>query len=290
MRARVLQVAFISLVHFSLCQQHALTLAPIRAGPLRGRHGHHSQVPQADVVRQLLESYLSSFQRWLCEWRIAIRFSKNYAMIFARPGLLFIGPRSVTLLWEPIQWVDILLSRVTLDIRLIWSSHIDRFRKRTAQWMGLLGPILNMRSELSIMNGILRIYWDLEQKYFQTKLLKFLLVWDIMNWFKSWRYYPYLLWDIETRDTWTILEQACYEQITALVEFGIIQNVNRTIHEMVTSKIVKCPFLVVLSDKKCELYFFSQCWRHNRLNSFGAKMTAGYASVGPWWWMHLFCG
>lgn len=35
----------------------------------------------------------------------------------------------------------------------------------------------------------------------------------------------YLLRDAETRDIWTILEQACDELITALVEFGTIQNV-----------------------------------------------------------------
>jgi len=37
----------------SVCQRHALTLAPRLVGPLRGRHGHHSNVPQADAARQL---------------------------------------------------------------------------------------------------------------------------------------------------------------------------------------------------------------------------------------------
>ena len=36
----------------SVCR-HAFTLAPRRAGPLRGRHGHHSHVPQADAACQL---------------------------------------------------------------------------------------------------------------------------------------------------------------------------------------------------------------------------------------------
>jgi len=37
----------------SVCQRHAPTLAPRRVGPLRGRHGHHSHVPQADAAYQL---------------------------------------------------------------------------------------------------------------------------------------------------------------------------------------------------------------------------------------------
>ena len=37
----------------SVCQRHVLTLAPLRVSPLRGWHGHHSHVPQADAARQL---------------------------------------------------------------------------------------------------------------------------------------------------------------------------------------------------------------------------------------------
>ena len=37
----------------SVCQPHALTLASRRVTSLRGRHGHHSHVPQVDVARQL---------------------------------------------------------------------------------------------------------------------------------------------------------------------------------------------------------------------------------------------
>jgi len=36
-----------------VCQRHAFTLAPRRAGPLRERHGHHSHVLQSDAACQL---------------------------------------------------------------------------------------------------------------------------------------------------------------------------------------------------------------------------------------------
>jgi len=53
-----------------------------------------------------LESYLNNLQRRLSEWRITINVSKSTAIIFARAGRRFIQPRPVTLLGEPIEWVD----------------------------------------------------------------------------------------------------------------------------------------------------------------------------------------
>jgi hypothetical protein len=37
----------------SVCQRHSLNLAPCRVSPLRGRHGQHSHVSQADGPGQL---------------------------------------------------------------------------------------------------------------------------------------------------------------------------------------------------------------------------------------------
>ena len=103
-----------------------------------------------------LQAYLSHLERWLTEWRIAINVSKSSAIIFARAGRRFIQPRSVTLFGEPINWVDtVRYLGVTLDKRLTWSPHIEQVSRRTAQRMGLLGPLLNRRSDLSIRNGVL---------------------------------------------------------------------------------------------------------------------------------------
>ena len=43
----------ISSLLFSLCQRHALTIAPRRVSPLSVRHGNHTHVPQADAPGQL---------------------------------------------------------------------------------------------------------------------------------------------------------------------------------------------------------------------------------------------
>jgi len=103
-----------------------------------------------------LESYLNDLQRWLSEWRIAINVSKSTAIIFARAGRRFIQPGSVTLFGEPIEWVDTTrYLGVTLDTRLTWSPYIDQIRKRTAQRMGILGPLLSRKSDISVRNGVL---------------------------------------------------------------------------------------------------------------------------------------
>jgi hypothetical protein len=103
-----------------------------------------------------LESYLNDLQWWLSEWRIAINVSKSSAIIFARAGQRFIQPRPVTLFREPIQWVETTrYLGVTLDKRLTWSPHIDQVRKKTVQRMGMLGPLLNRKSDLSFRNGVL---------------------------------------------------------------------------------------------------------------------------------------
>jgi len=102
-----------------------------------------------------LESYLNDLQRWLSEWRIAINVSKSTAIIFALAGRRFIQPRPVTLLGEPIQWFDTTrYLGVTLDKRLNW-SHIHQTRKKTAQRMGILGPLLNRKGDPSVRNGVL---------------------------------------------------------------------------------------------------------------------------------------
>ena len=65
-------------------------------------------------------------------------------------------PRPVKLFGEPTHWVyTTLFLGVTLDTRLTRSPHIDQVRRKTAQKMGMLGPLLNRRSDLSIRNGVL---------------------------------------------------------------------------------------------------------------------------------------
>jgi hypothetical protein len=110
---------------------------------------------KATLLVRYLEPYLNDLQRWMSERRIAINVSKRTAIIFARAGRRFIQPRPVTLFGEPIQWVDTTrYVGVTLDKRLTWSPHIDQIRKKTAQRMGMLGLLLNRKSDLSVRKGV----------------------------------------------------------------------------------------------------------------------------------------
>ena len=103
-----------------------------------------------------LETYLNYLQQCLSEWRIAINVPMSNALIFARAGRRFTQPRPVMLFGEPIQFVDTArYLGVTLYSRLTWSSHIDQVRRRTAQRMGVLGSLLNSKSDLSVRNGFL---------------------------------------------------------------------------------------------------------------------------------------
>jgi len=107
------------------------------------------------LLVRYLESYLNDLQRWLSEWRFAINVSKSTAIIFARAGRRFIQPGPVTLRGTNRMGRQNSLSGVTLDTRLTWSLNINQVRKRTAKRMGMLGPLLNRKSDLSVRNGIL---------------------------------------------------------------------------------------------------------------------------------------
>ena len=65
-----------------------------------------------------------------------------------RAGRRFIRPRLVTPFGEPIQWVDTTgYLGVTLNTRLTCSPH--------SIGLGMLGPLLNKKSDLSVRNGVL---------------------------------------------------------------------------------------------------------------------------------------
>jgi len=44
---------------------------------------------------------------------------------------------------------------VSIDTRVTWSPHIDKIRKRTAQKMCMLCPLLNKKRYISVRNGVL---------------------------------------------------------------------------------------------------------------------------------------
>jgi hypothetical protein len=107
---------------------------------------------QPALLVKHLETYLSDLEQWLREWRIAINVSKSTTMLFAKAGRHI--PNS-SIFGEPIHLVNTArYLGVTLDIWPTWSTHIEQARKKVAQRLGVLGPLLN-RNGLSIRNGVL---------------------------------------------------------------------------------------------------------------------------------------
>jgi hypothetical protein len=76
----------------------------------------------------------------------SVNVSKSTAKLFAKTTRRVQSPRPPQLFGEPIQWVETArYLGVTLDTLLTWS----------ARRLGLLSPLLNSRSGLSLRNGVL---------------------------------------------------------------------------------------------------------------------------------------
>jgi hypothetical protein len=64
--------------------------------------------------------------------------------------------RAVQFLGEPIQWVETArYLGVTPDTQLTWSAQVNQVGKKAAQRLGVIGPLLNRRSGLSVGNCVL---------------------------------------------------------------------------------------------------------------------------------------
>jgi hypothetical protein len=159
MRAEVAQDGLMSLVLFSLYANDMPSPSPSQHVELALYADDTAIIATSrkpTLLVSYLESYLNDLQRWLTERRNAINVSESTAIIFARAGRRLIQPRPVTLFGEPVECVDTTrYLGVTLDTRLNWSPHIDQVRKRAAQRLGMLGPLLNRKSDLSVRNGVL---------------------------------------------------------------------------------------------------------------------------------------
>jgi hypothetical protein len=108
------------------------------------------------LVVGYLEAYFGRLERWIRDWRIAINVSKSTTVLFVKAARRIQKPRAVQFLEEPIQCVETArYLRVTLHTQLTVSSHANQVGKKAAQGLGVLGPLFNRRSGLSVRNGVL---------------------------------------------------------------------------------------------------------------------------------------
>jgi hypothetical protein len=103
-----------------------------------------------------LQASLSRRERFLWDWRIAINVSKSTAVLFVKATRRIQKPRAVQFLGESIKLVETArYLGVTVDTQLTWSTHINRVGKKAAQRFGVLRPLPNRRSGLSVRNDVL---------------------------------------------------------------------------------------------------------------------------------------
>jgi hypothetical protein len=108
------------------------------------------------LLVKYLETYLNRLKLWLWDWKIGVNVSKSTTVLFAKTTRCVQRPRLPQLFGEPIQWIETArYLGVTLDTWLTCSAHVNQIWKKVAQRLGLLSPILNRRSGLSIRNGML---------------------------------------------------------------------------------------------------------------------------------------
>jgi hypothetical protein len=108
------------------------------------------------LLIRYLETYLNRLELWVWDWRIAINVSKSTAVLFAKTTRCVQRPRPPQLFGESVQWVETAqYLGVTLYTRLTWSVHVNRVWKKAAQRLGVLIPLLNRNSGLSIRNSVL---------------------------------------------------------------------------------------------------------------------------------------
>jgi hypothetical protein len=146
MRAGVAQGGLVSPVLFSLC---------VNDIPTPSRHVDDTAFVATSLSPSLLVGYLELYhgtlELCLRDWRIAINVSKDTAMLFVTAARWIRKPKAMQFLGEPIdRYVG-----VTLDTRLMWSSHVNQVRRKAARRLGVLGLLLNRRSGLSVTNCVL---------------------------------------------------------------------------------------------------------------------------------------
>jgi hypothetical protein len=103
-----------------------------------------------------LEASLGRLELWLQDWRIATDVSNSKVVLFVKAARSVRHTRQVQFLGEPIECVEAApYLGLTLDTQLTSSAHLNQVRKKAAQELGVLGPLRNRSSGLSVRNSVL---------------------------------------------------------------------------------------------------------------------------------------
>jgi hypothetical protein len=144
MRTRVAQTGTVSSVLFSLYVNDMPTSHHVQLALSADDTALMATSRSPSLIFNYLEAYLCRLEHWLRDWR----------MLFTRRRSQ--RPRPILFLGEPTASFETArYPGVNLDTRLTWSAHINQVRSKEAQRLGVLGPFLNGRCDLSIRKGTL---------------------------------------------------------------------------------------------------------------------------------------
>jgi Reverse transcriptase (RNA-dependent DNA polymerase) len=111
---------------------------------------------------QYLEEALNDLEDWYEDWRIKVNVTKSNAVLFTRKKkssrkktINYNETTTITLFDEEIPWKkDAKYLGVTLDAKLKWNTHVTETAKKAKSRLGMLYPVLNKKSKLSLENGL----------------------------------------------------------------------------------------------------------------------------------------
>jgi hypothetical protein len=102
-----------------------------------------------------LQTYIGRLERWLRDWRVAINVSNSTALFLVKAARSIKNLRPMQFLGGAEQWFETARNLgVTFETQLSRSAHVSQVGKKTAQKLGVLGPVLNKESRLSVRNGV----------------------------------------------------------------------------------------------------------------------------------------
>lgn len=115
-----------------------------------------AQSLRGNLASRRLQLALDNLETWYELWRIKVNVSKSNAVLFTkRRKTLVTDTEPISLFDEDIPWKsECKYLGVVMDKSLNWNAHLDSTVTRVKTRLGLLRPLVNRRSALSVRNGL----------------------------------------------------------------------------------------------------------------------------------------
>lgn len=114
-----------------------------------------AQSLNGSLATKYLQTALDNLEEYYERWRIKINVSKSVAVLFSKKRGKKTKTGRLTLFNETIPWKkEAKYLGVTMDQRLTWSSHVRETTAKATKRLGMLYPLINRISKLSLNNSL----------------------------------------------------------------------------------------------------------------------------------------